>query len=269
MNGALEANWYSRLRIAYFCRVEYTLKKSLGQHFLKDEKICLSIVDAIPNCERLVEVGPGAGAITKYILQKPALDFKAVELDDEKVAYLETTYPAIKGKIVHESILDCAPPFEETFTVVGNFPYNISSQILFRVLEWKDQVPVMVGMFQKEVAQRIASKSGSKVYGILSVLMQTFFDIEYLFDVPPGCFKPPPKVMSGVIRLTHKTGYSPVHDKKKYKQLVKAAFNQRRKTLRNALKGTLEPTALLDPMMEKRAEQLSIEDFLYLHKTYQ
>ncbi|MFM2203254.1 MAG: hypothetical protein RLZZ605_218, partial [Bacteroidota bacterium] len=124
-------------------------------------------------------------------------------------------------------------------------------------------------MFQKEVAQRIASKSGSKVYGILSVLMQTFFDIEYLFDVPPGCFKPPPKVMSGVIRLTHKTGDSPVHDKKKYKQLVKAAFNQRRKTLRNALKGTLEPSALLDPMMEKRAEQLSIEDFLYLHKTYQ
>ena len=174
-----------RLRIAYFCRVEYTLKKSLGQHFLKDEKICLSIVDAIPNCERLVEVGPGAGAITKYILQKPALDFKAVELDDEKVAYLETTYPAIKGKIVHESILDCAPPFEETFTVVGNFPYNISSQILFRVLEWKDQVPVMVGMFQKEVAKRIVSGPGNKDYGILSVLVQAYYHAEYLFDVPP------------------------------------------------------------------------------------
>ena len=140
---------------------------------------------------------------------------------------------------------------------------------MFLVYDWEDKIEEVIGMFQKEVAQRIASKAGSKVYGILSVLMQTYFEIEYLFDVPPGCFKPPPKVMSGVIKLTHKQGPIAVHDKKKYKQLVKAAFNQRRKTLRNALKGTLEPAALLDPMMEKRAEQLSVEDFLYLHKTYQ
>ena len=265
MIGALEANWYLRLRIAYFCRVEYTLKKSLGQHFLKDEKICLSIVDAIPNCERLVEVGPGAGAITKYILQKPALDFKAVELDDEKVAYLETTYPAIKGKIVHESILDCAPPFEETFTVVGNFPYNISSQILFRVLEWKDQVPVMVGMFQKEVALRIAEKEGSKVYGILSVLTQAFYDVEYLFTVPPTVFNPPPKVDSGVIRLVRKENYTlPVNEKLFYK-VVKTAFQQRRKTLRNSLKTlNLSDSLREDSIFAKRPEQLSVQEFINL-----
>jgi 16S rRNA (adenine1518-N6/adenine1519-N6)-dimethyltransferase len=192
-----------------------------------------------------------------------------IEVDDEKVAYLKHTYPQLEDKIIHQDVLKAAQPFEEPFSIIGNFPYNISSPIMFLVYDWEDKIDEVIGMFQKEVAQRIASKAGSKVYGILSVLMQTFFDIEYLFDVPPGCFKPPPKVMSGVIKLTHKQGPIAVHDKKKYKQLVKAAFNQRRKTLRNALKGTLEPSALLDPMMEKRAEQLSVEDFLYLHKTYQ
>jgi 16S rRNA (adenine1518-N6/adenine1519-N6)-dimethyltransferase len=192
-----------------------------------------------------------------------------IEVDDEKVAYLKHTYPQLEDKIIHQDVLKAAQPFEEPFSIIGNFPYNISSPIMFLVYDWEDKIDEVIGMFQKEVAQRIASKAGSKVYGILSVLMQTFFDIEYLFDVPPGCFKPPPKVMSGVIKLTHKQDPIAVHDKKKYKQLVKAAFNQRRKTLRNALKGTLEPSALLDPMMEKRAEQLSVEDFLYLHKTYQ
>ena len=251
--------------------MQYTLKKSLGQHFLHDEQMCKKIVAQINHSSgmRLVEIGPGGGAITKYLLNWKDIELKLIEVDDEKVDYLKHTYPQLEDKIIHQDVLKASKPFDTNFSIIGNFPYNISSQILFHVLDHKDQVTELVGMFQKEVAQRIASKSGSKVYGILSVLMQTFFDIEYLFDVPPGCFKPPPKVMSGVIRLTHKTGDSPVHDKKKYKQLVKAAFNQRRKTLRNALKGTLEPTALLDPMMEKRAEQLSIEDFLYLHKTYQ
>jgi 16S rRNA (adenine1518-N6/adenine1519-N6)-dimethyltransferase len=251
--------------------MQYTLKKSLGQHFLHDEQMCKKIVAQIGHTSgmRLVEIGPGGGAITKYILNWKDIDLKLIEVDDEKVAYLKHTYPQLEDKIIHQDVLKAAQPFEETFSIIGNFPYNISSPIMFLVYDWEDKIDEVIGMFQKEVAQRIASKAGSKVYGILSVLMQTFFDIEYLFDVPPGCFKPPPKVMSGVIKLTHKQGLIAVHDKKKFKQLVKAAFNQRRKTLRNALKGTLEPGALLDPMMEKRAEQLSVEDFLYLHKTYQ
>ena len=251
--------------------MQYTLKKSLGQHFLHDEQMCKKIVTQIGHTSgmRLVEIGPGGGAITKYILNWKDIDLKLIEVDDEKVAYLKHTYPQLEDKIIHQDVLKAAQPFEEPFSIIGNFPYNISSPIMFLVYDWEDKIDEVIGMFQKEVAQRIASKAGSKVYGILSVLMQTFFDIEYLFDVPPGCFKPPPKVMSGVIKLTHKQDPIAVHDKKKYKQLVKAAFNQRRKTLRNALKGTLEPSALLDPMMEKRAEQLSVEDFLYLHKTYQ
>ena len=244
--------------------VEYTLKKSLGQHFLKDEKICLSIVDAIPKCARLVEVGPGAGAITKYILQKSGFDFKAVELDDEKVAYLEKTFPSIKGKIVHESILDCAPPFLEPFTVVGNFPYNISSQILFRVLEWKDQVPVMIGMFQKEVAKRIVSGPGNKDYGILSVLVQAYYHTEYLFDVPPESFNPPPKVDSGVIQLTRRNDVVDMRSEKSFIAVVKAAFGQRRKMLRNPLKGMFTPETLQEEIFTKRPEQLSVADFAAL-----
>ena len=244
--------------------MEYTLKKSLGQHFLHDDKICHVIVDAIPACERLVEVGPGAGAITKYMLQIPAVDFKAVELDDEKVAYLEKTYPAIRGKIIHESILDCAAPFTAPFTVVGNFPYNISSQILFRVLEWKDQVPVMIGMFQKEVAKRIVSGPGNKDYGILSVLVQAYYTAEYLFDVPPTAFNPPPKVDSGVIQLTRRTDVVTMKSEKSFIAVVKAAFGQRRKMLRNPLKGMFTPETLQEDIFTKRPEQLSVADFAAL-----
>ncbi len=246
--------------------MQYTLKKSLGQHFLKDESICKMIVAALQEnaCERLVEVGPGGGALTKYLLPLPGIDFKAVELDDEKVVYLEKTYPSIKGKIIHKSILDIDAPFDETFTVVGNFPYNISSQILFKVLEWKEQVPVMIGMFQKEVAQRIVSKPGSKVYGILSVLVQTFYDVEYLFDVPPESFTPPPKVMSGMIRLKRKTETAPIESEKRLFTLVKAAFNQRRKMLRNSLKSLFDDEFLQDKLFDKRAEQLTIEQFAAL-----
>jgi 16S rRNA (adenine1518-N6/adenine1519-N6)-dimethyltransferase len=246
--------------------MQYTLKKSLGQHFLKDESVCKQIVAALQedDCKQLVEVGPGGGALTKYLLPLPGIDFRAVELDDEKVAYLEKTYPTIQGKIIHQSILDIDPPFEGAFTVVGNFPYNISSQILFKVIDWKEQVPVMIGMFQKEVAQRIVSKAGSKVYGILSVLVQAFYEVEYLFDVPPESFNPPPKVMSGVIRLKRKTELLPMKSERALFTLVKAAFNQRRKMLRNSLKSLFEDDFLQDSLFDKRAEQLSIEQFAAL-----
>lgn len=214
--------------------------------------------------ERLVEVGPGGGALTKYLLLLQGIDFKAVELDDEKVTYLENTYSAIKGKIIHKSILEIDAPFNEAFTVVGNFPYNISSQILFKVLEWKEQVPVMIGMFQKEVAQRIVSQPGSKVYGILSVLVQTFYEVEYLFDVPQSSFIPPPKVMSGMIRLKRKTEPITIKSERSLFVLVKAAFNQRRKMLRNALKSLFDEEVLKDELFNKRAEQLSIAQFAAL-----
>lgn len=250
--------------------MQYTLKKSLGQHFLKDENICSKIVDAVElalakhEIQQLVEVGPGAGAITKYLLQLPNISFKAVELDAEKVIYLEQTYTAIENKIIHQSFLDIDAPFEHQFMVVGNFPYNISSQILFKILEWKEQVPVIVGMFQKEVAQRVAAKPNSKTYGILSVLIQMFYEVEYLFDVSPNCFNPPPKVMSGVIELRLKKDRYEVKSDKAFVQLVKLAFNQRRKMLRNAVKSVFDEQTLQHEIFNKRAEQLSIEDFAKL-----
>ena len=246
--------------------MQYTLKKSLGQHFLKDEHISKMIVAALLEnpFERLVEVGPGAGALTKYLLPLSGINFKAVELDDEKVVYLEHVYPSIRGKIIHKSILDIEMPFTDSFTVVGNFPYNISSQILFKVLEWKESVPVMIGMFQKEVAQRIVSPPGTKVYGILSVLVQVFYEVEYLFDVPPASFDPAPKVMSGMIRLKRKTAAIPVKSERSLFILVKAAFNQRRKMLRNPLKAFFDTETLKENIFSKRAEQLSIEQFAEL-----
>jgi 16S rRNA (adenine1518-N6/adenine1519-N6)-dimethyltransferase len=246
--------------------MQYTLKKSLGQHFLKDEQICKMIVAALQEdpMERLVEVGPGGGALTKYLLPLPGIEFRAVELDDEKVAYLELTYPGIKGRIIHKSILDIDAPFDKPFTVVGNFPYNISTQIVFKVLEWKDLVPVMIGMFQKEVAERIVSKPGTKVYGILSVLVQAFYEVEYLFDVPPSSFNPPPKVISGMIRLRRKKDTIAMKSERSLFTLVKAAFNQRRKMLRNPLKPFFDEETLKEEIFSKRAEQLTIEQFAAL-----
>lgn len=246
--------------------MEYSLKKSLGQHFLKDENVCKRIVEELQqhSFERLLEVGPGGGALTKYLLKIPSIDFKAVELDNEKVAFLDRSYPAIRGKIINESFLDIDPPFDESFTVVGNFPYNISTQILFKVLEWRQQVPVVVGMFQKEVAERAASKEGSKVYGVLSVLIQAFYKVEYLFDVDPSCFNPPPKVMSGVIRLTRREDVPEMRSEKAFFNLVKTAFNQRRKTLRNAVKSLFTADELKDELFNKRAEVLSVEQFAAL-----
>ncbi|MHA4810348.1 16S rRNA (adenine(1518)-N(6)/adenine(1519)-N(6))-dimethyltransferase RsmA [Flavitalea flava] len=273
----------------------YTLKKSLGQHFLRDENISRKIVATVldtpsfkamepgPGLKtddisvsfpdtvkadfikgRLLEVGPGAGALTKYFLESEGIDFKAVELDEEKIRYLEKTWPSLQGRILHESILDMARPFDDKFTVVGNFPYNISSQILFKMLEWKDLLETVTGMFQKEVAQRVAAPKGNKVYGVISVLIQAFFKVEYLFEVSEQCFNPPPKVKSAVIQLVPRTDIPKMRDEKKFFLLVKTAFNQRRKTLRNAVKPLFEDTVLQDPLFQLRAEQLSVDDFAAL-----
>lgn len=246
--------------------MQYTLKKSLGQHFLKDENVCRRIVDELKadKFENLLEVGPGGGALTKYLLQIEDIDFKAVELDDEKVVFLENTYPSIKDKIIHKNFLDIDPPFEGLFTLVGNFPYNISTQILFKVVEWREQVPLSIGMFQKEVAERAASKAGNKVYGVLSVLVQAFYNVEYLFDVDANSFIPPPKVTSGVIRLRRREDVPEMKSERAFFNLVKTAFNQRRKTLRNAVKGLFEPEVLKDELFNKRAEVLTVEDFAAL-----
>ena len=213
---------------------------------------------------QLVEVGPGGGALTRYLLELPGIRFCAVEIDDEKVAYLQERYPAIRGKIIHRSILEVDPPFEGSFTVVGNFPYNISTQIVFKMLDWRPRVECMVGMFQKEVAQRIAAKPGSKMYGVTSVLTHAFFNVDYLFDVPPESFTPPPQVMSGVIRLLPRGPANPtpaMRSERDFKLLVKTAFNQRRKQLRNGLKPFFEPAVLAGDIFTKRPEQLSVEDF--------
>ena len=244
----------------------YTLKKSLGQHFLKDETVCHRIVDAlkVDVHSPLLEIGPGGGALTKFLLELPDTDFKAVELDEEKVQYLQKTYPVLTDKILLKSILDIDPPFEGQFTVVGNFPYNISTQIVFKVLDWKAQVPICIGMFQKEVAARIAAKPGSKVYGITSVLTQAFYTVDYLFDVPPESFNPPPQVMSGVIRMKRREEYVTIKSEKSFFTLVKLAFGQRRKILRNATKSIFSAEVLADPIFGKRAEQLSVDEFAAL-----
>jgi len=241
----------------------YTLKKSLGQHFLKDENICKKIVDAIlqyPH-QNLLEVGPGAGALTKYLLTIPGIHFKAVELDQEKVDYLHATYTDLRGKLVLQNFLDMEKPFEGRFSVTGNFPYNISSQILFKIMEWKENIEQVVGMFQKEVALRIASKEGNKTYGVTSVLVQAFFKVEYLFEVNEKCFTPPPKVKSAVIRLLPLENTIVMKDERSFFMLVRTAFNQRRKTLRNAVKNLFEPAILKDEIFDKRAEQLSVKEF--------
>ena len=248
----------------------YTLKKSLGQHFLRDENIARKIVAALTEAKgevlpfkRLLEVGPGGGALTKYLLELEDIDFKAVELDDEKIGYLQTTWPHLKGKIMAGSILDLEKPFEDKFTVIGNFPYNISSQILFKMLEWKTDLLTVIGMFQKEVALRVAAREGSKTYGVLSVLIQAFFRVEYLFEVQETSFVPPPKVKSAVIRLTPVTPPD-FRDEQSFFLLVRTAFNQRRKMLRNAVRTLFDGETLNDPLFDRRAEQLTIQEFAAL-----
>lgn len=241
-------------------------KKHLGQHFLRDENIARKIVDSLQNTgsySTLIEIGAGTGVLTKYLFENPDYKTIVVEIDTESVEYLQTHFPEKKEQVLHADFLKfpLKEEFKEPFGIIGNFPYNISSQIFFKVLENRDLVIEVVGMIQKEVAERIASGPGNKTYGILSVLLQAFYDIEYLFKVPPQVFNPPPKVDSAVIRLKRNTTKQLSCDEKRFFEIVKAGFNQRRKTLRNALKGFLtEETKTLE-ILGKRAEQLSVTNF--------
>ncbi len=244
-------------------------KKHLGQHFLNDESIAQRIADALTLKEykKVLEIGPGMGVLTKYLLEKP-IDTYVIEIDTESVAYLQNHYSKLDGKIISEDFLryNIKEVFgEEPFAIIGNFPYNISSQIVFKALELRDQIPEFSGMFQKEVAERICSKKGSKVYGILSVLAQAFYDVEYLFTVDENVFTPPPKVKSGVMRMIRKENYHLPCDEKLLFTVVKTAFNQRRKTLRNSLKSlNLSNILREDSIFDLRPEQISVEQFIEL-----
>ena len=244
----------------------YTLKKSLGQHFLKDETVCIRIIEALNTHQysQLLEVGPGGGALTKYLKGLEGVDLKLVEIDAEKVAFLLKAYPHVRGRIIEADILEIDAPFSGRFTLIGNFPYNISTQIVFKVIEWREQVETMIGMFQKEVAVRICSGPGSKEYGILSVISQAYYKTTYLFDVDENCFNPPPKVKSGVIMFEYAGNPFGITNHKKFMLLVKLAFGQRRKQLRNPLKPYFKKEDLLDPIFTTRAEQLSVLDFVEL-----
>jgi 16S rRNA (adenine1518-N6/adenine1519-N6)-dimethyltransferase len=239
------------------------LKKSLGQHFLKDESVIANIMESL--CQnpvsQLLEIGPGAGALTKSLLNLSGVNFKAVEIDREKVEFLKMNYAGFDDKLIEADFLKMEKPFQGSFSIIGNFPYNISTEILFKILDWRPDVDRVIGMFQKEVAQRIAASEGSKIYGVTSVLLQTFFNVEYLFEVNEQAFIPPPKVKSAVIRLTPKKESPPVRTEKMFFLLVKTAFNQRRKTLRNAVKSLFSEEVLRDPLFNKRAEQLTILEF--------
>lgn len=247
-----------------------TPKKRLGQHFLKDENIARKIVDAYQGPERVIEVGPGMGVLTKYLLDKPELDTWVAEIDTESVEYLQTHYPKLAPQIVGDDFLRMR--LEDRlgtgpFGVIGNFPYNISTQIFFKVLDYRNQVDEVVGMIQKEVAERIASPKGNKVYGILSVLLQAFYEVDYLFTVKPGVFIPPPKVNSAVLRLKRNDRESLECDEKLFFRVVKQGFNNRRKTLRNALKPlNLAPEVNALEVLNMRAEQLGVDEFVELTK---
>jgi 16S rRNA (adenine1518-N6/adenine1519-N6)-dimethyltransferase len=250
-------------------------KKFLGQHFLNDQNIALKIVEAInlsPGRNRIIEIGPGTGVLTKFLATNKSVDLRLVEIDSESVSFLKNHYPELRDQIVEGDFLELPTKdlFVDDFIIVGNFPYNISSQIFFKVLELRHQVTQVVCMLQKEVAERIAEKEGSKTYGILSVLLQAYYDIEFLFKVPPGVFHPPPKVMSAVIRLTRNKTQRLACDETLFKKVVKQAFQNRRKTLRNALKPlTLSASIYALPLMDKRAEQLTVDQFISLTKLIQ
>lgn len=244
-------------------------KKHLGQHFLNDEQIAQDIANSLTEkgYKNVLEIGPGMGVLTKYLLKKK-LKIHAIEIDTESVEYLKAHYLNLANNIISKDFLkiDLYEYFgEEQVAIIGNFPYNISTQIVFKTLENRHQIPEFSGMFQKEVAKRIAEKEGSKVYGILSVLTQAFYDVEYLFTVPPTVFNPPPKVDSGVIRLTRKENYTLPVDEKLFYKVVKTAFQQRRKTLRNSLKTmNLSDSLREDTIFDKRPEQLSVQEFISL-----
>jgi len=245
-------------------------KKHLGQHFLTDKKIAAKIVDGLVHTDQyrqVLEVGPGMGILSDILLAREDLETFMIDIDVESYHFLNDKYPQMGERLINGDFLkmDLKKVFPGKYAVIGNFPYNISSQILFKILEHRENVVEMVGMFQKEVAERCASKSGTKDYGILSVLIQAYYNIDYLFSVKPGTFNPPPKVNSGVIRLSRNERETLDCDEKLFWTVVKAGFNQRRKTLRNALSGVLPKVKMDDNIyFEKRAEQLSVEDFITL-----
>jgi 16S rRNA (adenine1518-N6/adenine1519-N6)-dimethyltransferase len=245
-------------------------KKYLGQHFLTDKNLCTKIAAQYKNhrsCSYVLEIGPGMGALTRPLLDRGDLNLEVMEIDKESVAFLEANYPELENKIHEEDFLkiNIRHKFEgKQIGVVGNFPYNISSQIIFKCLEYREYVPEIMGMFQKEMAERIAEKPGTKAYGIISVLTQAFYDIEYCFTIDEHMFNPPPKVKSGVIRCTRNERETFPCDERLFIQVVKMSFNQRRKTIRNSLKQMIAGREFDDHMLTLRPERLSVEDFIEL-----
>lgn len=245
-------------------------KKHLGQHFLTDKNIAAKIVESLRpenKYTQVLEVGPGMGILSDFLLEKKEYETSLIDIDDESVQYLQKKYPQLGNRLLNADFLqlDFAATFNGPLGIIGNFPYNISSQILFKVLDNRRQVVEVVGMFQKEVAERCAAKPGSKEYGILSVFLQAYYKVEYLFTVKAGVFNPPPKVLSAVIRLTRNETAELACDEKLFWQVVKAGFNQRRKTLRNAVSSLINKEKMTDdPLLDLRAERLSVDDFIKL-----
>lgn len=243
-------------------------KKSLGQHFLKDQNIAQKIVDAITSVDQktVLEIGPGTGVLTSLLVKKDDIDFYAIEVDSEAYEYLQATFPSLSDKLIFKNFLkfDLSEKFNDPLTIIGNFPYNISSQIFFKVLENRNLVIDVVCMIQKEVADRIKANHGNKTYGILSVLLQAFYDVNYLFTVGPKVFDPPPKVNSAVIHLKRNKRKELGCNEQLFFKIVKLGFNQRRKTLRNSLKSILLNLPTDDEIFNKRPEQLSVDEFVYL-----
>jgi 16S rRNA (adenine1518-N6/adenine1519-N6)-dimethyltransferase len=246
-------------------------KKHLGQHFLTDLNIAQKIVNALPDDEnQIIEIGPGTGVLTQYLIEKN--NFIAFDVDIESVEFLKEKYSAHQHKVLFQDFLEAdLHRFSQSnkISIIGNFPYNISTQIMFKVLDYRNDVCVLVGMFQKEVAQRIAEKPGSKTYGILSVLLQAFYKIEYLFTVSENVFNPPPKVKSAVIKLTRNTRLQLDCDELLFFKVIKASFNQRRKTIRNSIKQLTQGKIINSELLDKRPEQLSVEQFIELTKLIQ
>ncbi len=244
-------------------------KKFLGQHFLTDLSVAERIADTLEDFKSIpvLEIGPGMGVLTQFLIEK-GYDLTVVELDWDSVAYLKEHFPQLEGRVIEHDFLklDLDKLYEGEFCVIGNYPYNISSQIFFKVLDYKDKIPCCSGMIQKEVAERMAAKPGNKTYGILSVLMQAWYDIEYCFTVHENVFNPPPRVKSAVIKMTRNAVKDLNCNEKLFKRVVKTAFNQRRKTMRNSLKALLgkECEVFSDSIFDKRPEQLSVEQFIAL-----
>lgn len=261
----------NRAKKTYFAAMSMvSAKKHLGQHFLTDKNIAAKIVDSLHYmCKytKVLEVGPGMGVLSDFLLQKPDLQTYLIDIDTESYHFLQKKYPQLGNRLINADFLemDFTAVSTEPFGIIGNFPYNISSQILFKILDNRDKVVEVVGMFQKEVAERCATKPGSKEYGILSVFLQAYYKVEYLFTVKAGVFNPPPKVLSAVIRLTRNETAALACDEKLFWQVVKAGFNQRRKTLRNAVSSLIHKENIVDePMLDLRAERLSVADFVEL-----